>query len=209
MVSSGVVGSAFHVVPGHRAMRRPDFSVGWPDLYPPRSQRRSRIWISGPAELVAASGGRWFARGFSVLDSALPRETNHSMIFSRRNFLVMVATIVVTVAILLVVACGVPTYQNPPISIAFSTSFPPPAGLATSATVGIAAVVSNDLKNEGVQFTCAPAQQCGSFSPDPIASNVPTSYQAPSAVPAGGSVTVTATSVSDGTKFVSAKITID
>jgi hypothetical protein len=35
MVSSGVVGSAFHVVPGHRAMRRPDFSVGWPDLYPP------------------------------------------------------------------------------------------------------------------------------------------------------------------------------
>jgi hypothetical protein len=75
--------------------------------------------------------------------------------------------------------------------------------------VGIAADVANDSKNAGVRFSCAPADACGTFGQNPIASAVPTTYQAPSAVPPGGSVTVTATSVTDPTKFVSATVAVD
>ena len=107
------------------------------------------------------------------------------------------------------VACGDPKYQPPAIVVTFSTGFPPPTALEVSATTGIAAIVTNDPKNAGVNLSCVPAKECGTFSPNPIASNVPTTYQAPPAVPSGGSVTVTATSVTDPTKFVSATITID
>src|SRR5208282_5034880 len=55
----------------------------------------------------------------------------------------------------------------------------------------------------------SPAGQCGTFSPNPIASAVPTTYQAPPTIPAGGNVTVTATSVTDPTNSVSATITIE
>ncbi len=112
-------------------------------------------------------------------------------------------------AIAALVACGDPKYQAPAIVVTFSTGFPPPAALETSATSGIAAIVTNDPKNAGVTFSCLPAKDCGTFSPDPIASNVPTTYQAPATVPTGGSVTVTATSVTDSTKFITATITID
>jgi hypothetical protein len=106
------------------------------------------------------------------------------------------------------VACG-SSYHAPAIMITFSTSFPPPSALGTSATAGIAAVVANDSANGGVNFSCLPAGQCGSFDPSPIASNVPTTYQAPSVVPPGNTATVTATSVTDSSKFVSATITIN
>jgi hypothetical protein len=111
-----------------------------------------------------------------------------------------------TIAVL--VACG-SRYQAPAIMIAFSPSFPPPSALNTGTTAGIAAVVTNDNANGGVSFSCLPAGQCGSFDPSPIASNVPTTYQAPSAIPTGNTVTVTATSVTDSSKFVSATITIN
>jgi hypothetical protein len=107
------------------------------------------------------------------------------------------------------VDCGDPKYQPPAIVVAFSTEFPPPTALAASATAGIAAVVTNDTKNAGVNFTCVPAGECGMFTPNPIASNVPTTYQAPPTVPAGGAVTVTATSVTDAAKSISATITIN
>lgn len=116
---------------------------------------------------------------------------------------------IVTAMIALLVACGDPKAQAPAIVVTFSTTFPPPPALSTSATAGIAAVVANDPASAGVNFTCLPAGQCGSFSPNPIASNVPTTYQAPPAVPAGNTVTVTATSVTDSTKSVLATITIN
>jgi len=107
------------------------------------------------------------------------------------------------------IACGDPKYQPPAIAVAFSTEYPPPTALGASVTAGIAAVVSNDTKNAGVNFTCVPVEQCGTFAPSPIASNVPTTYQAPPTVPAGGTVTITATSITDATKSISATITID
>jgi hypothetical protein len=137
-----------------------------------------------------------------------PLHSNHLMTF-RQLIRPLIATVVVaagTSAVL--VACG-SRYQAPAIMIAFSTSFPPPSALNAGATAGIAAVVTNDNANGGVSFSCLPAGQCGSFDPSPIASNVPTTYQAPSAIPPGNTVTVTATSVTDSSKFVSATITIN
>jgi len=127
----------------------------------------------------------------------------------RRSTLPLIAKATLAMgAITVLVACG-SRYQAPAIMITFSTSFPPPSALSTGATAGIAAVVANDNANAGVNFSCLPAGQCGSFNPNPIASNVPTTYQAPPVVPPGNTVTVTATSVTDSSKFVSATITIN
>jgi len=114
----------------------------------------------------------------------------------------IVTSVTVTVAVALI-ACGDPKYQPPAIVVTFSPYFPPPTALNTGTTTGIAAVVANDPKNPGVNFTCVPAGDCGSFNPAQIASNVPTCYQAPGTVPSGGTVTLIATSVSDPTKSIS------
>jgi hypothetical protein len=102
--------------------------------------------------------------------------------------------------ITLLVACGDPKYQPPAIVVTFFS--PPPTSIDTGSTVGITAVVANDPKNAGVNFTCAPAGNCGLFNPSPIASNVPTCYEAPAQVPSGNTVTLTATSVTDPTKSI-------
>ena len=120
----------------------------------------------------------------------------------------LVTSMTAAVAVALI-ACGDPKYQPPAIVVTFSPYSPPPAALNTGTTTGIAAVVANDPKNAGVNFTCVPAGDCGSFNPAQIASNVPTCYQAPGTVPSGGTVTLTATSLSDPTKSISsAPITI-
>ena len=127
----------------------------------------------------------------------------------RHSILPLIAKAILAMgAITVLVACG-SRYQPPAIMITFSTSFPPPSALSASATAGIAAVVTNDNANGDVNFSCLPSGQCGSFNPNPVASNVPTTYQAPSAIPPGNTVTVTATSVTDSSKFVSATITIN
>ena len=128
----------------------------------------------------------------------------------RESILLLSAKATIMLAMIVALnACGDPKYQAPPIAVTFSNEFPPPTALATSVTSGIAAVVSNGPENASVTFTCVPAGKCGTFSPNPVASNVPTNYQAPPAIPVGNTVTVTATSVTDPTKFVSATITID
>jgi|SRR5208282_564005 hypothetical protein len=104
----------------------------------------------------------------------------------------LVTSMTAAVAVALI-ACGDPKYQPPAIAVTFSPYFPPPTSLSTGSTTGIAAVVANDPKNGGVNFTCVPARDCGSFNPAQIASNVPTCYQAPGTVPSGSSVTLTAT----------------
>jgi hypothetical protein len=121
----------------------------------------------------------------------------------------MVATLIATAMFVALVACGDPKYQPPAIAVSFSSEFPPPTTLATDATAGIAAIVTNGPMNANVSFSCVPVGGCGTFSPNPIASNVPTQYQAPPVIPQGNTVTVTATSVIDPTKSISAMITID
>ena len=127
----------------------------------------------------------------------------------RHSALPLIAKAILAMGVVTVlVACG-SRYQPPVIMITFSTSFPPPSALSAGATAGIAAVVTNDNANGDVNFSCLPSGQCGSFNPNPVATNVPTTYQAPPMVPPGNMVTVTATSVTDSSKFVSASITIN
>jgi hypothetical protein len=94
-----------------------------------------------------------------------------------------------------------------PISVAFSTA--PPSSISIGTTASVAAIVSNDAANGGVNWsvTCS-AGACGSFSPTSTANGDPTTYTPPSAVPSPASVTITATSVTDSTKKASASVTI-
>jgi hypothetical protein len=94
-----------------------------------------------------------------------------------------------------------------PISIAFAPV--PPSSLPVNEATSLKAVLTNDYSAAGVKWTVScGSSSCGSLSAAQTASGVATTYTAPAAVPAGGVVTVTATSVTDSTKSISANITI-
>jgi len=92
------------------------------------------------------------------------------------------------------------------ISIQFSQA--PPSIIALAGTASVAASVANDSANAGVTWSCTPAGSCGSFSATTTPSGTTTNYTAPSAVPSGGSVTITATSVTDSSKSVQASVSL-
>jgi hypothetical protein len=100
------------------------------------------------------------------------------------------------------------TTTTPPPAI--SVSIPSPLqNLAVNGTSSVSATVLNDSANKGVNWTvtCGSAGACGSFNPTSTLSGVSTIYTAPAAVPTGGTVTITATSVTDPTK--SANLTVN
>lgn len=94
-----------------------------------------------------------------------------------------------------------------PIVIGFAPA--PPATLAVSGSTPLKAVLTNDYAAGGVNWTvtCS-SSACGSLGSTKTASGTATTYTAPAAVPAGNTVAVFATSVTDPTKAVSANITI-
>jgi len=98
-----------------------------------------------------------------------------------------------------------------PPTVAISLSPLPPASISAGAATNVAAMVTDGTAPDpfGVDWsiTCA-GTACGSFIPQHTANNVVTSYTAPSAVPPGGTVTVTATSTSDPSKHASAALTV-
>ncbi len=86
---------------------------------------------------------------------------------------------------------------------------PAPTSLQLSSGAAFTAIVADDSANAGVTWTatCGSAA-CGSFSAAKTASGAPTDFSAPTTVTSGNTVTVTATSVTDATKYASAQITI-
>ncbi|HEY1159273.1 MAG TPA: hypothetical protein VGE83_01505, partial [Terracidiphilus sp.] len=94
------------------------------------------------------------------------------------------------------------------IAVSFPASMP--ASVQVNATVNLGATVTNDTSaNPQVKWTVScGGSECGSFNPTTTANNLDTAYTAPSAIPPGNTVTVTATSVTDPTKSASAIITI-
>jgi hypothetical protein len=133
------------------------------------------------------------------------------MSFPQPTLRLTARTVIVWAMVAALVACGDPKYQPPAIVVTFDPNFPPPTSINAGAywDQGLAADVANDTKNAGVGFSCAPAGECGTFNPTSAPPTVPTCYQAPSVAPAEGTVTITATSAADPTKFVtSAPITI-
>jgi hypothetical protein len=115
--------------------------------------------------------------------------SNHSMKFlcSRVG---IISAMLALAAIAALVACGDPKYQASPIVVTFSTGFPPPTALEISATTGIAAVVTNDPKNAGVNFSCLPVKECGTSQGVWNIFSEPRSQQCADDLPsaAGGSV---------------------
>jgi hypothetical protein len=98
--------------------------------------------------------------------------------------------------------------SNPlPISVAFVSE--PPSSIIAGGTASIAATVGNDPAARGVTWSArCQSAQCGSFSAATTASGVATTYTAPATVPSPASVTLMATSVSDGTTSAASTITI-
>jgi hypothetical protein len=98
---------------------------------------------------------------------------------------------------------------NPPVIVIVFTQAPP-SSLVVSTTANVSSTVSNDPSNAGVDWTvtCGSAGACGSFNPTHTPSGTQTVYTAPSSVPTGSTVTITAASTADSTKNVMATVTI-
>jgi hypothetical protein len=99
---------------------------------------------------------------------------------------------------------------TPPQPIAISFEAVTPASLQINAIYSFSAKITNDISaNPQVKWsaTC-PGGPCGSFNPATTTNEASSSYTAPSAIPSGNVVTVTATSVTDPTKSASANVTI-
>jgi hypothetical protein len=101
-----------------------------------------------------------------------------------------------------------PIAINPATQISVTLTTPPPSSLTNGASTNIAATVTGDSANAGVNWSCTPASTCGSFLATHTASAATTVYTAPIAVPNGNSVTIIATSMTDNTKSASANVTI-
>ena len=86
------------------------------------------------------------------------------------------------------------------VGIVVTLTTPPPASLPGGGTASVAATVTNDSAAAGVTWSCTPSSTCGSFTPVSTASGASTTYTAPAVAPAGGSVVIIATSVTDPTK---------
>lgn len=88
---------------------------------------------------------------------------------------------------------------------------PSMASVATGATQTFAATLQNDSSNKGVSWalsgTNCTGSACGAIAPATSASGVAVTYTAPSAIPKG-TITLTATSVSDETKSAAAAISL-
>lgn len=90
-------------------------------------------------------------------------------------------------------------------AITVSLSSPPPTSLVVSTTASIAATVTNDSANAGVDWSCMPVGTCGTFSAAHTASGASTTYTAPAAA---GNVSIVAASTTTNTITASANVTI-
>ncbi len=102
----------------------------------------------------------------------------------------------------------VPPAPTEPTSLLFSIA--PPATLSVNATVPLSVAVSNNPAAAVIHWavTCGSKGACGSFSATQTASGAVTNYTAPSSIPSGTTVTITATLADNSSQTVSGSITI-
>jgi hypothetical protein len=97
--------------------------------------------------------------------------------------------------------------EGQPISVGFAPI--PSSTMQVGASSQFRAVLNNDVTNAGVRWsTLCGSADCGFFGPVETLSGVATTYVAPAILPAGGIVQVTATSVADPTKAITAAVSI-
>jgi hypothetical protein len=116
---------------------------------------------------------------------------------------------VLAMTVILVACSGTSSGPNPPGPISVSFLNQPATSLNVSASTGVIATVSNDSNNAGVTWkvSCG-GSSCGSISPGSTPSGSTANYVAPDVIPTPATVMITATSITDSTKSVSASITI-
>lgn len=98
-------------------------------------------------------------------------------------------------------ACG---RTSTPFAIAITTASP--SSMEIGQTASIAATVSGDPSNAGVDWSCNPAPSCGTFTPTHTASGATTTYQAPNTAE---TVTLTADATTKPTVNAAATVTIN
>jgi hypothetical protein len=113
----------------------------------------------------------------------------------------ILGTVIMALCVLGIAGCG---SGGGPLTIAITA----PSSLAASSGGNVSATVTHDPEAEGVTWSCAPAGLCGTFTLTQTASGATTVYTAPPVPPAGGSVTITATSVTIPTRTATATIMI-
>ena len=82
--------------------------------------------------------------------------------------------------------------------------------IVQNGSASLVATVANDSGNAGADWavSCGSPGACGSFSPAHTASGAPTTFSAPSAVPAGNTLTITATSTADPARSDQQSVTV-
>jgi len=100
-----------------------------------------------------------------------------------------------------IAGCG----SGSPLRVSITTA---PTTLQTGATAAVTAIVTHDKAAGGVTWSCAPTGACGTFDQTQTPSGTPTNFTAPAVPPTGGSVTITATSVTKPSISGSATIAI-
>lgn len=97
--------------------------------------------------------------------------------------------------------------EGQPISVGFAPA--PPSSMHPGASAPLRAVLNNDVTNAGVRWSAVcGATDCGFFGPIETLGGVATTYVAPASLPVGGMVQITATSVADPTKTITAAVSI-
>jgi hypothetical protein len=102
-------------------------------------------------------------------------------------------------------ACGGGGGHKTPTTPTIAITTAPPSSLEINGTASIAATVSNDSTNAGVDWTCS-TSPCGTFNPTHTASGGTTVYTAPSAA---GAVTITADATAMSSVTATASVTVN
>ncbi|HTQ85710.1 MAG TPA: hypothetical protein VMI93_05835 [Candidatus Solibacter sp.] len=124
---------------------------------------------------------------------------------ARRPLLPVLCLVATSLAL---TACFGSSSSGPPLPIAVSFSAQPPTSVNVGGSFAITADVFNGSSTEKVNWSCTPVGACGSFNPAQTTTGIATTYTAPATVPAGGSVTISATSLTDMTKSAVANLTV-
>jgi hypothetical protein len=120
---------------------------------------------------------------------------------NRKDLLIALACTVAT----FLSACGGGGSKPAPTTPTISITTAPAATLEINGTTPVAATVSNDSTNAGVDWTCS-TSPCGTFNPTHTASGATTMYTAPSTV---GMVTITADATAMSSVTATASVTVN
>ena len=99
------------------------------------------------------------------------------------------------------------TTQPISVSITPQTFYVETSGVTAAREATLTATVANDSTNKGVSWKLG-CTGCGQLQSSQTASGASNLYLGPTSVPTGGTVTITATSIADSTKFATAVATV-